>query len=190
MVGAALPTREGGARRLAVAAAGARAATTRGSGPPAMKITVVALGHKMPPWVCAAWTDYVSRLPRDWPLELVELKPEPRDRGRTVPQILAAESRRLEAACGDATLVALDERGQPWSTREFADRLARWRDEARDLALVIGSADGLDAGFKRRASACVSLSAMTLPHALVRVVVAEQVYRAASLAAGHPYHRD
>ena len=155
-----------------------------------MKLTIVALGHRMPAWVGSAWSDYASRLPRDWPLDLVELKPEPRDRGRTVPQILAAESRRLEAACGDAAIVALDERGQSWSTRDLADRLQRWRDDARAVAIAIGSADGLDAGFKRRAAACVSLSAMTLPHALVRVIVAEQVYRAARLAAGHPYHRE
>ena len=155
-----------------------------------MKLAIVALGHRMPAWVDAGYADYAKRLPRDWPLDLVELKPEARDRGRTVPQVLDAESRRLDAACAGATVVALDEQGSAWSTRDFAERLERWRESTAALAFVIGSADGLDAGFKRRAAARFSLSSLTLPHALVRVVLAEQIYRAASLIAGHPYHRD
>ena len=155
-----------------------------------MKIAIVALGHRMPDWVAAGYRDYASRLPRDWPLALVELKPEPRDRGRSVPQLLEAESRRLDAACAGSTVVALDERGAPWTTRELASKLERWRESTGALSFVIGSADGLDDGFKERAAARLSLSALTLPHALVRVVLAEQLYRAASLVAGHPYHRD
>jgi 23S rRNA (pseudouridine1915-N3)-methyltransferase len=155
-----------------------------------VKLAIVALGHRMPAWVDAGYADYAKRLPRDWPLDLVELKPEARDRGRTVPQVLDAESRRLDAACAGATVVALDEQGSAWSTRDFAERLERWRESTAALAFVIGSADGLDAGFKRRAAARFSLSSLTLPHALVRVVLAEQIYRAASLIAGHPYHRD
>ena len=144
----------------------------------------------MPDWVAAGYRDYASRLPRDWPLALVELKPEPRDRGRSVPQLLEAESRRLDAACAGSTVVALDERGAPWTTRELASKLERWRESTGALSFVIGSADGLDDGFKERAAARLSLSALTLPHALVRVVLAEQLYRAASLVAGHPYHRE
>ena len=155
-----------------------------------MKLSIVALGHKMPAWVAAGYADYAGRLPRDWPLELVELKPEPRDRGRSVPQLLATEAKRLEAACSGATVVALDEAGSPWSTRELATQIERWRTTTSALAFVIGSADGLDPGFKRRAAARFSLSSLTLPHALVRVLLAEQIYRAASLIAGHPYHRD
>jgi 23S rRNA (pseudouridine1915-N3)-methyltransferase len=155
-----------------------------------VKLAIVALGHRMPAWVDAGYADYAKRLPRDWPLDLVELKPEARDRGRTVPQVLDAESRRLDAACAGATVVALDEQGSTWSTRDFAERLERWRESTGSLAFVIGSADGLDPGFKRRAAARFSLSSLTLPHALVRVVLAEQIYRAASLIAGHPYHRD
>ena len=155
-----------------------------------MKLAIVALGHRMPAWVDAGYADYAKRLPRDWPLDLVELKPEARDRGRTVPQVLDAESRRLDAACAGATVVALDEQGSTWSTRDFAERLERWRESTGSLAFVIGSADGLDPGFKRRAAARFSISSLTLPHALVRVVLAEQIYRAASLIAGHPYHRD
>ncbi len=144
----------------------------------------------MPAWVDAAYADYAKRLPRDYALELVELKAEPRDRGKPVEQMLAAEAVRLRAACAGCRIVALDERGAAWTTRQLADRLARWRDEAIEPAFAIGSADGLDPAFKREAHDRVALSALTLPHALVRVILAEQIYRAVALATGHPYHRD
>ena len=155
-----------------------------------MDVRIVALGHRMPPWVAAGVDEYVRRMPREYGAAVVELKPEPRDRGRSVPQLLGAEALRLEAACAGATVVALDERGTLWTTRQLADHLQQWRDAATDVAFVIGSADGLDAGFRRRAAARVALSAMTLPHGLVRIVLAEQLYRATSLLAGHPYHRE
>ena len=155
-----------------------------------MILRIVALGHRMPAWVSAGYDDYAKRLPRELALTLTELKPEPRDRGRTVAQLLAAEAVRLAAACAGATVVALDERGSLWTTRQLADNLQQWREARADVAFVIGSADGLDPGFKRGAAARVALSAMTLPHALARVVLAEQLYRAASLLAGHPYHRE
>jgi 23S rRNA (pseudouridine1915-N3)-methyltransferase len=155
-----------------------------------MKLRVVALGHRMPAWIAAGWDDYGRRLPREFALSLVELKPEPRDRGKPVAQLLAAEAERIEAACKGALVVALDERGQPWTTRALADHLGRWRDEGRDVVFVIGSADGLDPRIKAAASAVVALSALTLPHGLVRVLLAEQIYRAVSLLTGHPYHRD
>jgi 23S rRNA (pseudouridine1915-N3)-methyltransferase len=155
-----------------------------------MRLRVVALGHRMPAWIDAGWDDYCRRLPREFALSLVELKPEPRDRGRPVVQLLAAEAERIDAACKGALVVALDERGQPWTTRSLADHLGRWRDEARDVAFVIGSADGLAPAVKRAAAAVVALSALTLPHGLVRVLLAEQIYRAVSLLSGHPYHRE
>ena len=155
-----------------------------------MKLRVVALGHRMPGWVAAGWDDYARRMPRAFALELVELRPEPRDRGKPLPQLLAAEAVRIAAACTNARVIALDEHGAPWTTRMLAETLSRWRDEARDAALVIGSADGLADIVKRNAAAVVALSALTLPHGLVRVVVAEQLYRATSLLAGHPYHRE
>ena len=155
-----------------------------------MKLRVVALGHRMPAWVTAGWDEYARRLPRELALELMALKPESRDGGEPVAQLLAAEAARIAAACKGALVVALDEHGRPWTTRELADRLARWRDEARDVAFVIGSADGLAEAVKRDAAAVVALSAMTLPHGLVRVLLAEQLYRATSLLAGHPYHRE
>jgi 23S rRNA (pseudouridine1915-N3)-methyltransferase len=155
-----------------------------------MNLRVVALGHRMPAWVTAGWNDYARRLPHDFMLELVELKPEPRDRGKTVAQLLAAEALRLGGARRGARVVALDERGEPWTTRELSGRLARWRDEAQDVAFVIGSADGFSETVRQGAAAVVALSPLTLPHGLVRVVVAEALYRATTLHAGHPYHRD
>jgi 23S rRNA (pseudouridine1915-N3)-methyltransferase len=153
-------------------------------------VRVVALGHRMPAWIAAGWNEYARRLPQDLTLELVELKPEPRNRGKPVAQLLAGEALRIAAACKGARVVALDERGEAWTTRTLAERLGRWRDDGETVAFVIGSADGLDDGVRRRAAAVVSLSGMTLPHGLVRVLLAEQIYRAASLLAGHPYHRD
>jgi 23S rRNA (pseudouridine1915-N3)-methyltransferase len=155
-----------------------------------MKLLVVALGHRMPAWVSAGWDDYARRLPREFALELVTVKPEPRDSGKPVAQLLAAESVRVAAACKGALMVALDERGRGWTTRELANHLAHWRDDGRDIGFVIGSADGLADSVKRDAAAVVALSAMTLPHGLVRVLLAEQLYRATSLLAGHPYHRE
>jgi 23S rRNA (pseudouridine1915-N3)-methyltransferase len=155
-----------------------------------MRIRVVTLGHRTPEWIAAGWNDYARRVPREWGLELVELKAEPRDRGKPVPALLAAEAGRIRTACRDARMIALDERGAAWSTRILADHLARWRDEAQDVAFVIGSADGLDPALRAEAALVVSLSALTLPHALARVILAEQLYRASALLAGHPYHRE
>ena len=143
----------------------------------------------MPAWIEAGVAEYAKRLPRDCTLEWVELKAEPRDRGKSVPQMLAAEAVRLRTACAQCRVVALDERGAAWTTRELADRLVRWRDDAVEPAFVIGSADGLDPAFRRGADDRLALSAMTLPHGLVRVILVEQIYRALALAAGHPYHR-
>jgi 23S rRNA (pseudouridine1915-N3)-methyltransferase len=155
-----------------------------------MKVRIVALGHRMPGWVASGFDDYAKRLPREWALDLVELKPEPRDRGRNVAQMLAAEASRIAAACAGFRSVALDERGAAWSTRELAAHLRRWQDAGHDIAFIIGSADGLHADIKSHAAAVVALSTMTLPHGLVRVMLAEQIYRACTLLAGHPYHRD
>lgn len=154
-----------------------------------MRLRIVALGHRMPAWVNEAVADYTKRLPREFGFELVELKPAPRDRGRTVAQLLADEARRICASCEGALIIALDERGAAWTTRMLAEHLTRWQAEGADVAFVIGSADGLYPGFKRKADTVLAVSAMTLPHGLVRVVLAEQLYRAASLNAGHPYHR-
>jgi 23S rRNA (pseudouridine1915-N3)-methyltransferase len=154
-----------------------------------MKLRLVALSHRMPAWVTAGFTEYAKRLPRDCALELRELKPAARDRGVAPQQLLASEAERIKSACDGYRVIALDERGLPWTTVELASRLARHRDAGDALAFVIGSADGLHDSVKRSAAALVALSALTLPHGLVRVLLAEQLYRAFSLTAGHPYHR-
>jgi 23S rRNA (pseudouridine1915-N3)-methyltransferase len=156
-----------------------------------LHLRVVALGHRMPAWIDAGWAEYASRLPRDYALQLVEVKPEPRDRGRTIAQLLAAEAARIGREWDPRRVrIALDERGQAWTTRELARRIGEWRDGGRDLVFAIGSADGLDPSIRGQADVLLSLSALTLPHGLVRVILAEQIFRAVSLLAGHPYHRD
>jgi len=144
----------------------------------------------MSAWVAAGYGEYAKRMPRDYALELVELKPAARADGKSAAQLVATEAVRIRAACSDCTMVALDERGSAWTTRQLAQRLSAWRDSAQDIAFVIGSADGLDASVKRDASAVVALSALTLPHGLARIILAEQLYRSASILGGHPYHRD
>ena len=109
-----------------------------------MKLRVVALGHRMPTWITAGWEDYARRMPREFALELTALTPEPRD-GKPIERLLAAEAARIAIACKGGPFVALDEHGRPWTTRELADHLARWREGAREVAFVIGSADGLAA---------------------------------------------
>ena len=144
----------------------------------------------MPAWVTAGYGEYAKRMPRDFALELVELKPAARDDGKSAAQALATEAPRIRAACAGFVVVALDERGSAWTTRQLAQRLSTWRDAAQDVAFVVGSADGLDEAVKRDASATFALSALTLPHGLARVILAEQLYRAVSVLSGHPYHRD
>lgn len=155
-----------------------------------MKLRIVALGHRMPAWVAEGYGEYARRMPRDFALELVELKPAARADGKPPAQLLAAEAVRIRAACADCAVVALDERGSAWTTRQLAQRLEGWRDAAQDMAFVIGSADGLDESVKRAASAVLALSALTLPHGLARIILAEQLYRSSSILSGHPYHRD
>jgi len=155
-----------------------------------VKLRIVALGHRMPAWVTAGFEDYAKRMPREFAFDLVEVKPEARGRGKPITQLLASEAVRIRAAAAGHRMVALDEHGAAWTTRRMAERLGRWRDEAMDVAFVIGSADGLDPAVKHDADAVVALSAMTLPHGLVRVLLAEQLYRAVSLNSGHPYHRE
>lgn len=144
----------------------------------------------MPAWVDAAVADYARRLPRGFALEMIELKPEARNRGSTVAKILAAEALRITAATRGFRVVALDERGEPWTTAQLTARLRAWRDDATPVAFVIGSADGLAAAVKRDADVTAAVSALTLPHGLARIVLVEQIYRATSLLAGHPYHRE
>ena len=159
-----------------------------------MRFVIVAVGHRQPPWVETAVSDYIGRLPRDAAVSLIELRPDPRPDNageQAIAKLLEREALRITTALPrGAAMVALDETGPAMSTRVFATQIERWRTDARDVAFVIGSTDGLAATLKRNADRLLSLSAMTLPHGLARVMLAEQIYRAHSLAAGHPYHRD
>ena len=154
-----------------------------------MKVRVVAVSHRQPAWVDAGVAEYAQRLPREWSFAMIELRPAPRDHGRSAAQILDAEATRIAAACAGHRIVALDERGIACTTQRFAAQLAQWRDAGTDLDFVIGSADGLAAGIKANAEAVFALSALTLPHGLARVLLVEQLYRAQSVLTGHPYHR-
>lgn len=155
-----------------------------------MKVRLLTVSHKQPPWVLAGADEYTKRLPREWGFRLVEVKPESRTDAAATAKVQAAEAVRLRAAIDKGALVvALDERGEAWSTRQLAERLARWQQTGRDVAFLVGGADGLDPALRDAADLRVSLSALTLPHGLVRIVVIEQLYRAASLLRGHPYHK-
>lgn len=148
----------------------------------------------MPAWVRDGFEEYARRMPRHSPLQLVEIRPERRPAGDRSPgqidRMLKLEGERLRAALpADAVSVALDERGQPDDTERFAHRLDGWLQDGRDIAFLIGGADGLEPGLKRSAHLMLSLSAMTLPHQLVRVLLAEQLFRAVSILNNHPYHR-
>lgn len=156
-----------------------------------MKLLIAAVGHKMPDWVSTGYAEYTKRMPREARIELIEIKPEKRAGGKTTEQIYEAERGRIEAALpAGCEVVALDERGQNWSTLELADKMKDWMQGGRDVAFVIGGADGLHPDLKRRARHLWSLSRLTLPHGLVRVVLAEQLYRAMSVIQNHPYHRE
>jgi 23S rRNA (pseudouridine1915-N3)-methyltransferase len=154
-----------------------------------MRFIVLAVGNRMPAWIEAGFQEYSKRMPREARIELREIRPEKRADGTVQAALRAERDRILAAAPEGSEIVALDERGKPLSTVQLAREIERWRGEARDVAWVIGGADGLHADLKQRAHRLISLSAMTLPHGLVRVLLAEQLYRAVSLLAGHPYHR-
>ena len=155
-----------------------------------MKLLIVAVGQRVPDWAQTAWDDYAKRFPPELKVQLKAVKTEPRG-SRTVEALYAAERERIEAAIPrDCRIVALDERGTALTTLALADKLRHWQLEADDVALVIGGPDGLDPAFKHQAHERIRLSDLTLPHALVRVLLIEQLYRAWSVNAHHPYHRE
>jgi 23S rRNA (pseudouridine1915-N3)-methyltransferase len=155
-----------------------------------LKLIVAAVGQRMPDWVTTAWNDYAKRMPPDWALELREIRPEPRTSGKTPSQMMAAEARRIDSVLPHGVLrVALDERGKDTTTEALAATLEKWRAEGCDIAFLVGGPDGLDAQLKQSCRAQLRLSSLTLPHPMVRVVLAEQLYRAWSILANHPYHR-
>lgn len=155
-----------------------------------MRLGILAVGHKLPDWVAKGCAEYVKRMPRELPLCVVEIKPEPRST-KSREQLLAAEYVRLQAALqGFRRIVVLDERGADLTTQQLAQRLDGWMREGGDTAFVIGGADGIDGALKQRADDTIRLSSLTLPHAMARLVLCEQIYRAHSVLKNHPYHRE
>ncbi len=155
-----------------------------------MKLWVLAVGHKMPHWIQLGFAEYAKRMPPELALELREIKPEPRSSKHNTASLLNAEKQRIEAALPkNARLVVLDEHGQDWTTQQLAQALPSWREDGRDIAFVIGGADGLDRTLQQQAEVLLRVSSFTLPHAMVRVLLAEQLYRAWSITQQHPYHR-
>lgn len=155
-----------------------------------MKLMIVAVGERMPGWVEDGVGDYRRRFPRKAPLELIEVRPEKRAASRTTAQILAAEAKRIDACLPEGCRrIALDERGRDVTTAALARLAGAWMDEGRDTAFLIGGPDGLDPALKARAETALRVSSLTLPHALVRIVIVEQLYRALSILDNHPYHR-
>jgi len=154
-----------------------------------VKIRLIAVGQRPPEWVVKGFSEYARRLPREMPIELVEVVPAARKNLPTA-HARALEAQRLLSQVGPRDwVIVLDEQGTTWSTLRLAEKLDDWRMQGRDVAFLVGGADGLDASCLERADEVVSLSAMTLPHALVRVLLAEQIYRAWTVISGHPYHR-
>lgn len=155
-----------------------------------MRIHLLAVGTRMPAWVDQGYREYARRMPRECALELVEVAPGTRSRSAPVARAVADEGARMEKLIPRGSLaVALDVAGRAWSTEDLATNLRQWLAGGRDVALLVGGPDGLAANCCERAESSWSLSALTLPHPLVRILVAEQLYRAWSLLSGHPYHR-
>lgn len=156
-----------------------------------MKLFIAAVGNRMPGWVVEGYSEFAKRMPREMPMELIEVKAEPRTGGKPVAAMLAAEATRLRSAVpARSRKVALDEHGSDITTQDLALRLEKWLAGGEDVTIMIGGPDGLDASLKQQAAETLRLSSLTLPHALVRVLLAEALYRAASLLKGHPYHRE
>ena len=155
-----------------------------------MKFLIFAVGNKMPKWVEAGFDEYARRMPHEATIELMEIKPEKRGEGKKIEQLLVAEAARILAALpSKCRIVAMDERGKQWTTAKLADSITGWMRNGGDTAFLVGGADGLDANIKNSADEVLALSAMTLPHGLARILLAEQLYRAVSLINRHPYHR-
>lgn len=155
-----------------------------------MRIRLLAVGQKMPSWVTLGFQEYAKRLSGDCQLQLVELPMAKRSKASSVEQLKAKEAQSIrDQLKTNELLVILDVLGKPISTPKLAEFMQDWQMQGKNIALVIGGPDGIDASLLRQADALLSLSELTLPHPLVRIIVAEQLYRAWSINHGHPYHR-
>lgn len=155
-----------------------------------MKLRIISVGHKMPSWVETACAEYIKRMPRELTLEIIEIKPDKRADGKNSAVVQEAEARRILDAVGKDFLIACDERGQEVTTLQLAEKMQHWQTLGRDASIVIGGADGLHPELKKQADWLWGLSKLTLPHAFVRVLLCEQLYRAYTVIQGHPYHRE
>ncbi|MEA5097655.1 MAG: 23S rRNA (pseudouridine(1915)-N(3))-methyltransferase RlmH [Burkholderiaceae bacterium] len=155
-----------------------------------MQLVIVAVGNRMPAWVDAAFNEYAKRMPPECRVILKEIRPVERTGGKTAESAMQQERSRIESALPKgARIIALDEHGRDPTTMQLSQQLTHWQQDGRDVAFVIGGADGLDAGFKATADSLLRLSSLTLPHGMVRVLLADQLYRAWSITQNHPYHR-
>ena len=155
-----------------------------------MRLRIISVGHKMPAWVEAACSEYIKRMPRELQIEIIEIKPEKRAAGNSTQNVQELEAKRITVAVGKDFLVACDERGAEISTLQLAEKLQNWQSLGKEVSIVIGGADGLHASIKAAAGFVWGLSKLTLPHAFVRVLLCEQLYRAHSVNNNHPYHRE
>jgi 23S rRNA (pseudouridine1915-N3)-methyltransferase len=155
-----------------------------------MKLRIVSVGHKMPDWVETACNEYIKRMPRELAIEIIEIKPDKRADGKNSTTVQEAEAKRILEAAGKDFLIACDERGQQITTLQLAEKMKFWQTLGKDVSIIIGGADGLHENLKHRADWLWGLSPLTLPHAFVRVLLSEQLYRAHSVIQGHPYHRE
>jgi 23S rRNA (pseudouridine1915-N3)-methyltransferase len=155
-----------------------------------VKIHLLAVGTKMPGWVTTAFAEYTKRMPRECSVELKEIAPAHRGKSGNPDKYKADEAKQIVAAIPKgAHLVALDERGKPWTTKQLSQQLEHWMQQGQDVALIVGGPDGLDRSVMQQAQQTWSLSPLTLPHPMVRILLAEQLYRAWTILQGHPYHR-
>jgi 23S rRNA (pseudouridine1915-N3)-methyltransferase len=155
-----------------------------------MQLIIAAVGHKMPGWIEDGFGEYAKRMPPECRILLKEIKPVERSGGKTAETVMAQEKIRIEAAIPKGScIIALDERGKDLTTIQLSQQLQQWQQNGRDVTFVIGGADGLDASLKKQADMLLRISSLTLPHGMVRVLLAEQLYRAWSITQNHPYHR-
>lgn len=155
-----------------------------------MRIRLIAVGHKMPKWVVEGYDEYAKRLPKDFSLELLEIPMSPRGKNTDIAKAIRKEGDlMLEAIPSSDKVIAMEVLGKEWSTDQLADQTEQWRMDGYNVSLLVGGPDGLDPRCTARADQVWSLSRLTLPHPMVRILLAEQIYRAWTLMNNHPYHR-
>ncbi|RCW98571.1 23S rRNA (pseudouridine(1915)-N(3))-methyltransferase RlmH [Marinomonas foliarum] len=155
-----------------------------------MRIRLIAVGSKMPKWVTEGYDEYAKRLPKDFALELVEIPMSPRGKNTDIAKAIRKEGdAMLEAIPSNDKVIAMEVLGKEWSTEQLADQTEQWRMDGYNVSLLVGGPDGLDPRCTSRADQVWSLSRLTLPHPMVRIILAEQIYRAWTLMNNHPYHR-